>query len=209
MNIQGIGQSFGMFSSSAMSGSRRAGPGFDPPQPPDAETIMEQDDADQDGQLTIDETPLTEEIFSDADTDGDGYLSSAELDEFITSRPPPMGGPEGMGPPPEPMDASSIMKNEDTDADGSISLEESSLPDSVFSLLDTNQDGQISLEELEAANVENESNSQAGSGQESSRKLRFDLAMDAYQKSVTGYMGSLGQTGESGMFQNLFTDLIA
>jgi len=101
---------------------------------------MESDDANLDGVLTVDETPMSEEMFSDADSDSDGQLNASELEEMLSNGPPPppmMGGGEGQGMMAGGMGggmggAQPILDAEDTDEDGSISSEESSLSSEVF-----------------------------------------------------------------------------
>ncbi len=74
-----------------------AGPGQAPPAM-DAASIMESDDEDGDGLLSIEETPLTEEMFATADSDGDGFISEDELEAYLASAPE--GGAAAGGPPP-------------------------------------------------------------------------------------------------------------
>lgn len=77
MNIQGV-SSYNIYSSMNLQGSSSTSTDFEQALMSSSE-IMEKDDADGDGVLSIDETPLTEEMFSDADTDGDGYLTLEEI----------------------------------------------------------------------------------------------------------------------------------
>jgi len=94
MNIQGIGQSFSAYPSMSMRGSQGMNRGFEPPS---ADSIMEKDDANLDGVLTVDETPMSEEMFSDSDSDSDGQLNTQELEDMLSNGPPPMMGGMGQG----------------------------------------------------------------------------------------------------------------
>lgn len=49
-----------------------------------AEKILNNKDSDEDGQLSTEETGLSEETTSEIDTNGDGYISQAELTAWIT-----------------------------------------------------------------------------------------------------------------------------
>jgi len=162
MNIQGIGQSYAyasLFSSLGTQSSQ--GSGFTPPAPPDAATLIENEDTNEYGVLSVEETRLTEEMFTDADTDSDGTLTLEELEEMLANGPPAggggmggmggMGGGGGMGS--KPMSIESIFETEDTDGDGKISAEESVLSDEMFSEIDTDQDGLNDYEELNFYNT--------------------------------------------------------
>ncbi len=70
--------------------------------------IMEEQDADGDGGLSLEESGLDDEDYASIDTDGDGSVNSAELGEAVKARhqgnaggpppgPPPGGGPGGPG----------------------------------------------------------------------------------------------------------------
>lgn len=63
-----------------------------------ATELMAQDDANEDGVLAIEETPLTQEIFDTADSDGDGYLDQEKLEAYIASAPEGGAGPGGPWP---------------------------------------------------------------------------------------------------------------
>jgi hypothetical protein len=129
MNIQGIGQSYSAYYTSFYSSSgtqSSQGSGFTPPAPPDAATIIENEDTNLDGVLSVKETRLTEDMFADADTDSDGTLTLEELEEMLANGPPAgmggMGGGGSMGP--EPMSIESIFETEDTDGDEKNSTEQ-------------------------------------------------------------------------------------
>ena len=49
------------------------------------EDIFAQDDADGDGLLSFEETPLSQEMFESMDADGDGYLTTDELSAGLES----------------------------------------------------------------------------------------------------------------------------
>lgn len=186
MNIQGIGQSFPAYQSMSMRGSQEMNSSFEPPS---TDSIMEKDDANLDGVLTVDETPMSEEMFSDADSDSDGQLNTQELEEMLSNGPPPppmMGG--GMG------GAQSILDAEDTDEDGSISSEESSLSSEVFSLLDTNKDGVISQDEIEAAQPDKQENMNMMQGLSSNQTVSQDQAINVYRQGMESLMINFSST---------------
>jgi Ca2+-binding EF-hand superfamily protein len=198
MNIQGIGQSFSAYPSTNMRGSQGASGGFELPS---ADSIMESDDANLDGVLSIEETPMDEKMFADADSDSDGLLSSQELEDMLSNGPPPMmgGGMGGMGPGMmggEESGIQSILETEDTDADGSISSEETSLSSEIFSALDTNQDGVISQDELAAAQVgRQEETSSMQEGMSSKQTTGQNQAINAYRQVMESFMGNLTGSG--------------
>ncbi|MDA3786950.1 MAG: EF-hand domain-containing protein [Desulfobacula sp.] len=195
MNIQGIGQSFSAYQSMSIRGSQGMNSSFEPPS---ADSIMENDDANLDGVLTVDETPMSEEMFSDADSDSDGQLNTSELEEMLSNGPPPPpiiggGGEQGMmgggmsG-------AQSILDAEDTDEDGSISSEESSLSSEVFSLLDTNKDGVISQDEIEAAQPDKQENMNMMQGLSSNQTVSQDQAINVYRQVMESSMTNFSST---------------
>ena len=196
MNIQGIGQSFSAYQSMSMRGNQGLNSSFEPPS---ADSIMEKDDANLDGVLTVDETPMSEDMFSNADSDSDGQLNTQELEEMLSNGPPPppmMGGGKGQG-----MmmgggmgGAQSILDAEDTDEDGSISSEESSLSSEVFSLLDTNEDGVISQEEIEAAQPDKQENMSMMQGLSSNQTVSQDQAINVYRQVMESLMTNFSQT---------------
>jgi len=195
MNIQGIGQQFTAYSSMGTQSTKGS---FDPSSI-DASQIIEQEDSNQDGVLSIDETSLTEEMFSDADTDSDGQVSKNELEQMLANGPPPppMGGMGSGG-----MDIESLFEEEDEDEDGMISVEESNVSSEIFSSIDTNQDGQISVEEMEQSRTQmgNEANNVQDSA--SSQSLAQTIAISAYQDA---FEGSTGEYGDAGMGEFLAT----
>ncbi|MCM2285880.1 MAG: EF-hand domain-containing protein [Desulfobacula sp.] len=207
MNIQGIGQSYSAYytssySSSGMRGTQ--GGGFTPPAPPDAATIIETEDTNEDGVLSIEETRLTEEMFADADTDSDGMLTLEELEEMLANGPPAagggmsgmgggMGGGGAMGP--EPMSIESIFETEDADGDDLISAEESALSDEIFSEIDTDQDGYLTAEEIEAGRENKKEPTELTQTLASSTTVTQDMAIKAYQQAIQSFL--LNYSGES------------
>ena len=105
----------GMDTSMTMSRMRPQGP---PPDPAEfAAKIMEDQDADGDGALTIQElsgTPLgdDEELFAEVDADGDGLLTQSELETHMTERQAEMKSQmeaKGMAPPSSEEDMTSTL----------------------------------------------------------------------------------------------------
>lgn len=190
MNIQGIGQTYTAYASMNMRGTSQGNGEFDPSSI-DSNKIMEKEDANLDGILTADETRMSEDMFSNADTNSDGELTAEELEEILASGPPMMGG--GMGPMggPGPIDAASILEQEDTDGDGSISAEETRLSDTLFSELDTNQDGLISQEELEQSVAQKQEEMNSSQGYSSNQTVTQETAINAYHKAMETFMTEL------------------
>lgn len=107
-----------------------------PPDPDEmAEFIVEKDDQDGDGLLSLEETPLDEDRFNEIDTDGDGYITAEELSTDAQSRMA-----DGSAPPPPPS-MSGVSGAEDTQSAESDSEEE-------YDEYDLNEDGVVSMDEL-------------------------------------------------------------
>jgi len=209
MNIQGIGQSYSAYTSSYSSSGMRGmqGSGFDP-STLDAAAIIEKEDTNLDGVLSVDETRLTDDMFSNADTDSDGMLTKSELEEMLANGPPPggmggMGRGGGMGK--EPMSIESIFEIEDTDGDELISAEESALPDEVFSEIDTNQDAYLTAEEIQKSRENKTESSQqtqtlsSGNSGSSGSTLTPDMVIKAYQQAIQSFLLNLsGESSDTG-----------
>lgn len=167
----------------------------------DSGSLMEKLDANLDGVLTADETRMSQDMFSNGDTDSNGELTIEEMEEMLSKGPPAMGsvmgGSGGMG----QLDIASILDQEDTDEDGSISIEETSLPNQLFSTIDTNQDGKISQAELEQATADKPPKSDNNKTLSAKQTLTTDLAMNAYQQAIESYMTNY--TGDSYADANL------
>lgn len=79
----------------ASAANRRERPQGPPPGPPPAASgsefasmIIEQEDTDGDGMISISETRVDEERFAEIDADGDGLLSAEELASAFEANPP-------------------------------------------------------------------------------------------------------------------------
>ena len=217
MNIQGMGQSYMTFPPINPSGNLAgAGSGFDP-STIDADQIIADKDTNADGVLSIEETPLSEDMFARADTDSDGSLTAEEMEEMLASGPPPMmAGGGGMMPPMGRMgggmqefDAASMIDSEDSDGDGSLSIEETEMSEELFDSLDTNQDGVVSAEELEEAaartgeNIKDLQSAYMGSGTTPGQ------AAQAYRQAMDSFMTNFGQSDYSGSNLDRFLETIA
>lgn len=185
MNIQGIGQQY-MGMTTQMMNRNQGGVN---PADMDVGQLIKKADQNGDGVLSIDETPMSEDMFGNADADGDGLLTQAEMEEMLASGPPPgmgggMMGMPGMGGLGGGPDIQSLLSREDQDEDGSISSEETGLPEALFSKLDADGDGKVTAEELEQARAEKETGMSQGS-------LTQTTAASAYQSAVTQYLSYL------------------
>nr|WP_320190718.1 EF-hand domain-containing protein [uncultured Desulfobacter sp.] len=110
------------------------------------ETLIAQDDTDEDDLLTINDTPLPEDMFNAADEDGDGYLTQEEFEAYLESRPGALDPSQALA----EMDAGSILESEDADGSGTLAFEETTLTEEMFAAADSDGDEYISSEELEA-----------------------------------------------------------
>jgi len=152
MSISAVG-GYGMSGMTGMSQSN----GMRPPggtQDPDefASSIIEHDDTDGDGLLSLGETPLDEDKFNSIDTDGDGYLTQDELSADFQSHMNELQSKASMfmqGLDPSAM-AQSIVDQDDTDGDGMLSLDETPLDEDRFNEIDADGDGLITADELSA-----------------------------------------------------------
>lgn len=110
-----------------------------------AEELIVQDDTDEDGLLSTNETPLPEDMFNVADEDGDGYLTQEEFEAYLESRSGASGRFQALA----EMDAASILESEDADGSGALAFEETTLTEEMFATADSDGDEEISSEELE------------------------------------------------------------
>lgn len=155
--------------------------------PPSAETMVSDNDSDEDGLLSETEFAAMlsdkseseiSEMFSTADTDGDGYVSSSELETAMQNHQP-----DGQMPPP-PGDASSLISELDVDESGSLDLSEfstlfdddESVAEALFTEADADGDGVVTESELQTAMDEHAANQVS---QDTQRML--DALMTTYQ----------------------------
>jgi len=133
--------------------------------------VMETSDLNSDSLLSIDEVNLSDETFSSIDEDGDGSLSSSEIETSFSAMldsmknhntspqefgalltnmgldvpaPPSRGG----GMPDVSQMASEIFNKNDTNEDGLLSIDELDISDELMSSMDSDEDGNITQEEL-------------------------------------------------------------
>jgi Ca2+-binding EF-hand superfamily protein len=217
MTIQGIGSSYiytSSLSSSYTSSETEESAGFEIPAPTvDVTEIMEQDDANSDGVLTLEETALSQELFSSADADGDGELSSEELEEMLASAPPPpMGGAEESD---DDQDADSIMENDDANSDGVLTIDETPLTEEMFATADEDGDGELSSEELEAyvtsapgagAGLAGAEDSEEDEEDYSAASTTASMIMDAYE--TASFNSLFSQSEDENSYANLFSGLV-
>ncbi|MCP4023548.1 MAG: hypothetical protein GY729_17010 [Desulfobacteraceae bacterium] len=160
MNIQGIGQNFIPYHPPPMTGTH--GSSGQPIQSVESvnqsiDSVAGMQEANLDGVSTSDEAAAFADMFSNADTDGDSYLSQEEFEQMLTQFRPQQSsgmrqmesgqGMQGMGPPPPPKDFDQVLDDRDINGDGVISAEESGLTTEMFSTLDADGDGSITSQE--------------------------------------------------------------
>jgi len=139
-----------------------------------ASKLMSDLDADGTSTLSLEESGLSESLFTAADADGDGQITAQELaDALAQERAQMMAGSstsgagllgtllsqagvgmtsQDMGQTPPPPDdgamADDIISSLDSDGDSALSMEESGLSEEVFNSIDTDGDGVVSSQEL-------------------------------------------------------------
>lgn len=205
MNIQGIGQSCSCYQPMQMRGAGSMSGGFNPPDI-EASNILDREDANLDGVITADESLLSEDMFSNADSDEDGQLTTGELEEMLLANGPPMNRMPGMGgePPPKGSGVDRILAQEDQDGDGTISWEESSLSDEKFSIIDENQDGIITVEEIEKSKGNKPQQMDGGMpGSDPSMTLDQQTALDAYNTAMQSIINIYSGNQDSSQWGNL------
>ena len=151
-----------------------------------AASIFERDDADGDGVLILEETPLDEDQFNSIDADGDGFITAEELsahmeENMAEGMPVAQVGMEEMA-------AEASGSASGTAASGASGSSSSGSDSSEeYDAYDLNEDGVVTLDELLQAYQGGDSNLRTlfesmGEGVVSSLQTR--MAMDAYQAQM-------------------------
>ncbi|EGB14933.1 putative signal transduction protein with EFhand domain protein [Pseudodesulfovibrio mercurii] len=172
MSISAVSGSSSSFGLAEMMQVRRKEP--DPDEM--AASIVEKDDQDGDGFLSLAETPLDEDRFNEIDADGDGLISadelSADAQEHMSEAPTGMAGMA--------MGGSAGSQS----SSGSGSSDESS--DEEYDQYDLNEDGVVTLDELMQALNQGDTSVQAlfQNMDGGSSALIQRLASEAYQAQM-------------------------
>lgn len=129
MGIDAVsGSSASLSLAEMMQQSRKEQPSFEEM----AQSILEKDDTDGDGVLSLEETPLDADRFSEIDADEDGFITAEELSADAENHA--AQGPEAMG------------AGQGAPPSGSGS--ESSESEEEYDQYDLNEDGVVSMDEL-------------------------------------------------------------
>ncbi|ADK86541.1 putative signal transduction protein with EFhand domain protein [Desulfarculus baarsii DSM 2075] len=133
--------SSGSWQTSSLYGSQSASE-----RPPTIEEMLSELDVDASGDLSLEESGLSEEQFTSLDVDGDGVLTESDHEALLSQ----MQGRFGGGQP--PIDPASL----DTDENGEISEEESGLSSEEFTAMDIDGDGVLTEADFEAMKAQME-----------------------------------------------------
>ncbi|MDR2051192.1 MAG: EF-hand domain-containing protein [Deltaproteobacteria bacterium] len=159
-----------------------------------AETLFSNLDADGSEGISLEESGLDQETYDALDTDKDGSVSLAELENALElqrsallTRTKIAGGEEQALP----------FSESDEDGSGGASQAGAESSQSVFDSMDTNQDGVVSAEELAAALAQQQfqSGGSESSGVDTARKSKdflsslasraYNSLMEAMQRTKT------------------------
>jgi hypothetical protein len=173
MSISAVSGSSTSFGLAEMMQARRN----EPPDPDEmAASIVEQDDQDGDGLLSLSETPLDEDRFDEIDADGDGFISadelSADAQEHMSEAPTGMQGMAMGG-------SAGASQSSSGSSDGESSDED-------YDQYDLNEDGVVTLDELMQAFRQGDQSLQSlFDGMDSGTSdLIQRLANEAYQAQI-------------------------
>lgn len=182
MNIGSIGSSFSFNAIGSMPRMQ----GTSPAPAEFAANIMEQEDKNQDGVISADESRVDSKRFSELDTDSDGKLTTDELVASFKNHPLP---PPRFGGKMDVADfAAHVMETEDTNGDGTISADETRLGSERFAAWDTDSSGTLTSEELQAG-------------------MKADEAERSNEKSLLTQGNSLNTNTDGTLLQSLFEAL--
>lgn len=144
----------------------------------DMEAKFAEMDTDGNGSLSLEESGLSEEIFTKMDANGDGQLDENDRDAHMAQGPPPPPPPPGSG---DQTDVSSLIESLDTNGDGVISEEESGLESELFGQIDSDGDGLLTQVEMENHAAAMLGDTESVDLQAASESLMSNYGLGAYQ----------------------------
>ncbi len=143
-------------------------------------SLINQNDKDEDGALDLEESGLTSELFGALDADNDGSISASELDEAL--KPPVMGTAN------ETTVAASSGATERPAASSAQGTQSTSDSEDEYDEYDLNKDGVVSMDELMQAYLngnEGLSSIVGGASESKEQSTLMRIAMRAYQTQET------------------------
>jgi Ca2+-binding EF-hand superfamily protein len=187
MNVSGIGGLAGYQAASAMGMSRPPGtPPTDEQMKAKISDFLTSLDTDGNGSVSLAESGVSQDSFSQVDANGDGQITAEELLGFLKANrpsPPPFSSPESGG-----ASHSRSAGEAATSGNGSANVADSGLSDSDFSVMDTNKDGVVSLEEL-VAYLQANPTAASQQGTETSDTSGTGAQMFTRQQAIQAYSG--------------------
>jgi len=153
-----------------------------------ATSIVQEQDADGDGLLSLDETGMDEEIFGEVDADGDGYVSAEELSAGIEQAAERIGAMDGgLGMNTQELDKTSTGDELLENAGGNSGSSGESENGEEYDAYDLNKDGTVSSEEYLQAFLNGDMSlaGMFGEGPSQGQTLTQRLAFQAYNAQAS------------------------
>jgi Ca2+-binding EF-hand superfamily protein len=159
--------------------------------------ILEEEDSDGDGKLSVSESRMSSNLFKEIDADDDGLLTTDELEAGFEAKRAEHAARMAIR----------MIEEEDTDGDGMISLEETRLSEDLFGEIDSDEDGLLSTEELQES-FESMGPPPPPPDGGQTQGLESNLALDSSE--VTSLLEILNQNEASNAYdsQNWFASLL-